>query len=82
MEYSSGNISNNYKIMNVGLLVTEEEKDSLIGVKYDGVQYFNPVQDFYGRWIISIQEMEQCTNPDFQWVKDLELIEWVPPESN
>jgi len=30
-------------------------------------------------WIISTQEIDQCVNPEFMWVKDLPLIEWVPP---
>jgi hypothetical protein len=27
---------------------------------------------------ISIEEMEFCINPDFMWVKDLPLIEYIP----
>lgn len=29
--------------------------------------------------IITAEQVEQCTNPDFQWVKDLPEIEWVAP---
>ena len=64
-------------MIQVGLL-TIEQKDSLIGQLYAPDSYFNPIQDINDNWIISIEEMEQCVNPDYLWVKELELIEYVP----
>jgi hypothetical protein len=64
----------------VGLL-TETQKDSLVGQLYDEDSYFNPIQDLYDNWIISIEEMEFCVNPEFQWVKDLPLIPYEPKPS-
>ena len=64
----------------VGLL-TENQKDSLIGQMYDEDSYFNPIQDDFDNWIISIEEMEFNVNPEFQWVKDLPLIEYKPKPS-
>jgi len=61
----------------VGLL-TESQKDSLIGQLYDEDSYFNPIQDLEENWIISTEEMDFCVNPEFMWVKDLPLIEYVP----
>lgn len=61
----------------VGLL-TETQKDQLIGQLYDPDSYFNPIQDIDDNWIISQEEMEQCVNPNFLWVKDLPLIEYKP----
>ena len=61
----------------VGLL-TVEQKDSLVGHLYAPDSYFNPIQDINNNWIISVEEMEQCVNPDFMWVKDLPLIEYIP----
>jgi hypothetical protein len=29
-------------------------------------------------WIISIEEIEQNVNPSFMWIKDLEMIIFVP----
>ena len=63
----------------VGLL-TIEQKDSLIGQLYMPDSYFNPIQDFYENWVISVEEMNQCINPEFMWVKDLDLIEYKPKE--
>jgi hypothetical protein len=64
----------------VGLL-TETQKDSLVGQLYDEDSYFNPIQDDFDNWIISTEEMEFCVNPEFQWVKDLPLIDYKPKPS-
>lgn len=61
----------------VGLL-TIEQKDSLVGQMYTDDSYFNPIQDEADNWVISVEEMEYCTNPEFIWVKDLDLIPYVP----
>ena len=63
----------------VGLLILEQ-KELLVGQLYTIDSYFNPIQDNTDNWVISIEEMEYCNNPDFLWVKDLELILYVPKE--
>jgi hypothetical protein len=63
----------------VGLL-NQEQKDSLVGQLYTDDSYFNPIQDANDNWIISTEEMINCTNEKFLWVKDLELITYVPKE--
>jgi hypothetical protein len=63
----------------VGLL-NQEQKDSLMGQLYTDDSYFNPIQDANDNWIISTEEMINCTNEKFMWVKELELIEYVPKE--
>ena len=67
-------------MIQVGLL-TESQKDSLVGQLYDEDSYFNPIQDISDQWIISVEEIEFCVNPEFQWVKDLPLIEYKPKPS-
>ena len=62
-------------------LLTLEQKESLVGQWYDLDSYFNPIQDADDNWIISIEEVEQCVNPDCMWVKDLPLIEYNPKPS-
>jgi hypothetical protein len=64
------------KLTYVGLL-TEMQKDELVGQLYTEDSYFNPIQDAADNWIISVEEMEFCTIEEFAWVKDLELIEYV-----
>lgn len=61
----------------VGLL-TEAQKDELVGQQYTADSYFNPIQDADDNWVISVEEMEYCTNPTFAWVKDLDLIPYNP----
>jgi len=61
----------------VGLL-TEVQKDELVGQQYTADSYFNPIKDADDNWVISVEEMEYCTNPTFAWVKDLDLIPYNP----
>ena len=62
--------------MLVGLL-TLIEKEAVEGKLYTFDSYFNPIQDSNSNWVISTQEMEFCTNPDYLWVKNLPLVEWT-----
>lgn len=64
----------------VGLL-TVEQKDSLLIQLYAPDSYFNPIQDLNDNWIISVEEMANCTNEEFIWVKDLPLIIYEPKPS-
>ena len=68
--------------MQVGLL-TIEQKDQLTNQWFAPDSYFNPIEDGNDppNWVISIEEINQCINPEFMWVKDLPLIEWIPPAS-
>jgi hypothetical protein len=59
-------------------LLTELEKDELIGVQYAPDCFYNPIQDFYNDWIISLEEVNDTINPDTIWVKDLNIIEYKP----
>ena len=59
-------------------ILTETQKEQLLGQQYDPDSYFNPIQDEDNNWVISIEEMSQCTNSDFTWVKDLDLIPYKP----
>jgi len=63
-------------MIQVGLL-TEEQKELLIGQQFMLDVYFNPIQDNNNNWIISIEEIGQCNN-QFAWVKELELITYEP----
>lgn len=59
-------------------LLTEAQKNELVGQLYAPDSYFNPIQDAEGNWIISTQEQEFCVNPEFLWVKGLPLIPYHP----
>ena len=59
-------------------ILTIEQKDELIGHWYAPDSYFNPIQDANNNWVISIEEIEQCVNPNYLWVKDLKLSPYIP----
>ena len=49
---------------------------------FDEDSFFNPIQDANDDWIISEEEINFCTNPEFLWVKSLPLIEYLPKQIN
>jgi hypothetical protein len=65
--------------MKVGLLTIEQKEDIQYQL-FAPDSYFNPVLDGNGDWIISTQEIDNCVNTDYLWVKELPLIDWVEPE--
>jgi hypothetical protein len=64
----------------VGLL-TEQQKSDLLLQWYAPDCYFNPIQDLNENWVISVEEMANCMNDEFMWVKDLPLIIYEPKPS-
>ena len=63
-------------------LLTEKQKNQLIGVEFIPNNYYNPLQDFDKNWIISTQEVEQTTDENYLWVKNLPQIEYKPIDLN
>lgn len=57
-------------------LLTEEQKNQLIGQKYDNYTYYNPFQDNNDNWVITEIEVNETINQDLLWVKDLPLIDF------
>jgi uncharacterized protein (UPF0262 family) len=55
--------------------LTEEQAQSLVGVDFVEDNYFNPIEDADGNYVISIEEVEQTS---IEWVKSLPLIEYKP----
>jgi len=56
-------------------ILTAEQKDQLVGQTYDGVCFYNPIQDINDNWIISEEEINQST---LEWLKSLPLSEYQP----
>jgi hypothetical protein len=56
-------------------ILTTEQKDQLVGQTYDGVCFYNPIQDANDNWIISQEEINQS---DLTWLKELTLEEFQP----
>lgn len=61
-------------------LLTELQKDLLIGECYFNGTVFNPIQDANDNWIISEEEVNLATYEDILWVKDLPQIEYKAKE--
>jgi len=60
-------------------IITLEQKNQLVGQEFTKLSYFNPVNDCQGNWVISEEEINQCTNLNFIWVKGLELTDFCAP---
>ncbi len=58
-------------------LLTQAQAESLQGVEVVPDNYFNCIQDKNGQWIISLEEVEQCS---IEWVKNLPQITYEPVE--
>ena len=56
-------------------ILTQEQKDLLVGQTYDGVCFYNPIQDMNDNWIISEEEINQT---NLEWLKSLPLTEYLP----
>jgi hypothetical protein len=59
-------------------IITEEQKSNLLNQQFTKGNYYNPFQDFNDNWCITKIEIDNTTNKDFLWVKDLELSELNP----
>lgn len=58
--------------------LTTAQKNQLIDIEYIEDCSYNPIQDNNGVWIISSEEVEQTTDENYLWVKDLPQIEYNP----
>lgn len=56
-------------------LLTEEQAQLLIGLEFIPDNYFNPIKDANNNFIISVEEVAQCS---IEWIKNLELIDYLP----
>ena len=67
-------------------IITELQKDILIGKTYDGVCFFNPILDLNNNWVISEIEYYYCLglwyldelNSELIFIKDLSLTIYEP----
>jgi len=57
-------------------IITENQKNLLIGQRFTESSFFSPTQDADDNWIISYEEIQQCSNPSFWWIKDLKLSDY------
>lgn len=65
----------------IGYKLTIEQAELLFGQTFDGVSKFNPTQDISGDYFIFEGEVKNCTQKEFEWVKDLKKFNFIPYES-
>ena len=58
--------------------ITQKQAEELTGVQFVKDNFFNPIQDKHGNWIISLQELVYCSE-DF--AKSVELVTFEPIET-
>ena len=59
--------------------ITTEQKDLLIGQKWNEHVFFNPTQDADGNWFISNEEVNGCTHEGVnEWIHELLEINYNP----
>ena len=58
--------------------LTQEQKQQIEGKKFMIDQYFLPLEDADGNWAVTVFEQENCTHPDFDWIKQCPKIEYKP----
>ena len=59
--------------------ITTEQKDLLIGQKWNEEAFFNPLLDADGNWFISNEEVNGCIHEGVsEWIHELEEIDHNP----
>jgi hypothetical protein len=62
-----------------GYKINKEQRELLKGKYYNESALFNTdVQGSDGNYYLSVQVVEHCTNPEFAFVKELQLTEYEP----
>lgn len=62
--------------------LTPEQAEMLSGKEYAKDLNFSPTEDMDGIFFISEEEIKQCQNEEFSWIKDLPPIEHKPKVIN
>jgi hypothetical protein len=60
------------------ILLTQEQADLLRDRMFTIDSYFLVKQDIDDNYFVTVFEMENCTHPDFQWIKQCPKIEYKP----
>ncbi len=60
------------------ILLTQEQAELLEGRMFAIDSYFLVQQDIDDNNFITVFEMEHCTNPELQWIKQCPRIEYKP----
>ena len=59
-------------------IITAAQAVALQGKEFATDSIFNPIQDAENNWVVSEEEIAQITDLNFEWLKELPLIEFAP----
>lgn len=62
--------------------ITESEANEIKGKEFAPDSHFNPVQDAFGRWGVSEEEVAGIKHDEFSWLKDKPQFEFISASSN
>jgi hypothetical protein len=60
-------------------LLTPLQAETLRGVYFAPNAVYNPILDALGRYVLSEEEVQQTTNPEFAWVRTLPVETYFAP---
>ena len=66
----------------IGYKLTPTQAAQISGKHFNSSSIFNPAPDINGDYFIFEGEVNDCTNEDYLWVKELTPSEYVPPINN
>lgn len=55
--------------------LTIEQAEVLMGVEYAKDCFFSPTLDAESEYFISVEEVEQCENKEFEWLREFKKTE-------
>lgn len=62
-------------------VLTDNEKDLIHLQSFDfGSSFFNVIKNIDNNWVLSAEEIVNCVDNQYFWLKSLELIEYIPKE--
>ena len=66
----------------IGYKISAEQATQISGKHFNSSSIFNPVPDINGDYFIFEGEVNDCTNEEYLWVKELTPSEYVAPINN
>lgn len=64
----------------IGTILTDQQKDALIGKDYAPGKKFEPIKDNRGRWVLDENIIDQCAG-EFQYLKGLTKSVYFLPKN-
>ena len=66
--------------MGKSAIITEQQKDLLTGVTYNGGVLFSPIEDLNGDWVISEEEIDSYIADESSFLKEFKFLKKLKPK--